>query len=264
MQQLPEGGAARARAQVPASLRGPLLFARYAYAPNRLGYCGPDAADELLGELSTGHGESQLRQLATGFEGAFPYLQLIAGACAIEDPLDWRVVEAYWLGGSLLRNVRPADLDRSVRERFWRRLDAGDRRWLADKPAAGALPSHAFHVLELLPRMGLLRGGRVDRVLDTMDQCRIRWGTVVAANGAQLTVMAPRLELVDGKLALGQPAEETVTAGGQAGSADAPLFSAGDTVAIHWGWACDRLTDRQLTALTRGTASQMAIANLTI
>jgi hypothetical protein len=263
MQQPPDGRPARAEATLPSSLRGPLLFARYAYAPNRLGYCGPDAADLLLGELSTGHGESQLRALAAGFEGAFPYLQLIAGACGIEDPLDWRVVEAYWLGGSLLRNVKPADLDRSMRERFWRRLDAGDRRWLGDKPAAGALPSHAFHVLELLPRMGLLRGGRVDRVLDTMDACRIRWGTVVAAKGTELRVKAPRLELVDGKLALGQPIEETVTAGGQTGGPGA-MYSVGDTVAIHWGWACDRLTERTLRTLTRGTASQLAIANQTI
>ncbi len=33
-------------ARAPAS--GPVLFARYAYGPNRYGYCGPDDADELL------------------------------------------------------------------------------------------------------------------------------------------------------------------------------------------------------------------------
>jgi len=33
---------------------GPIRFARYAYGPNRLGYCGPDAADELLGEAAAG------------------------------------------------------------------------------------------------------------------------------------------------------------------------------------------------------------------
>jgi hypothetical protein len=159
--------------------------------------------------------------------------------------------------------VNAGDLDRSMRDRFWRRLDADDRRWLAEKPAAGALPSHAFHVLELLPRMGLLRGDRVDGVLETMDACRIRWGAVVAIEGSNLVVSAPRLELVDGKLALSEPIEERVTAGGQA-QTPGGAFAPGDTVAIHWNWACDRLTPRSLGALVQSTASQITIANQTI
>ena len=35
---------------VASALSGPLFFARYAYAPNRLGYCGPDAVEELFGQ----------------------------------------------------------------------------------------------------------------------------------------------------------------------------------------------------------------------
>ncbi|CAN5567481.1 hypothetical protein BH23CHL8_BH23CHL8_01340 [soil metagenome] len=73
---------------------GPILFARYAYGPNRLGLCGPDDTDALFGEGSTDGDERELRELARGFEGALPYLQLIARANAIPDPLDRRVVEA--------------------------------------------------------------------------------------------------------------------------------------------------------------------------
>ena len=32
---------------------GPVLFARYAYGPNRLGLCGPDDAESLFGETTT-------------------------------------------------------------------------------------------------------------------------------------------------------------------------------------------------------------------
>jgi hypothetical protein len=53
---------------------GPIRFARYAYGPNRLGYCGPDAADELLGEAAQGGDLRKIRELAVGFEGAYPYL----------------------------------------------------------------------------------------------------------------------------------------------------------------------------------------------
>ena len=42
-----------------------------------------------------------------GFEGAYPYLELIASENGIADPLDARVVEAYWLGNDLLEHVGP-------------------------------------------------------------------------------------------------------------------------------------------------------------
>ena len=37
---------------------------------------------------------------------------------------------------------------------------------------------HAFHVLEIYPRVGLMRGGEADPLLATMDACRIGWGRV--------------------------------------------------------------------------------------
>ena len=73
---------------------GPVLFARYAYGPNRLGLCGPDDAERLFGESSTDGDDREVRHLARGFEGAYPSLELIARANAIADPLDPRVVEA--------------------------------------------------------------------------------------------------------------------------------------------------------------------------
>src|SRR6187431_2111543 len=85
---------------------GPVLFARYAYGPNRFGYCGPDDADELLEAGAAGQ-DRVLRALAQRFEGAYPYLALIARSAGIADPLDRRVVEAYWLGNDLLRAVPP-------------------------------------------------------------------------------------------------------------------------------------------------------------
>ena len=88
-----------ARSAGPTS--GPVLFARYAFGPNRLGYCGPDAVEELFGEGTIGGDDGALRELARSFEGAWPYLELIARANGLADPLDRRVVEAYWLGNPL-------------------------------------------------------------------------------------------------------------------------------------------------------------------
>ncbi len=242
---------------------GPIRFARYAYGPNRLGYCGPDAADELLGEATTGGDLRRIRELASGFEGAWPYLELIARSNGIADPLDGRVVEAYWLGSDLLDAVPVADFGRSNEERFRPRVRASAWRWLATKAPDGAHPVHAFHVLDVFPVVGLLRGGPSDDVLGVIDQCRIRWGIVRDRIGADLLVDAIPLEWADGKLRLGAPRPETIRGWqGDLGFIDEP--APGDHIAIHWDWACERLDDRRLAALRLWTIRELAIANRTM
>jgi hypothetical protein len=241
---------------------GPVLFARYAYGPNRFGYCGPDDADELLEAGAAGQ-DGVLRALARRFEGAYPYLALIAASAGLADPLDRRVVEAYWLGSDLLDAVPAGAFGASIDERFRARVPRSEWRWLASKPLDGARPVHAFHVLDVFPRVGLIRGGRVDGVLEIMDSCRIRWGRVVERIDDQLVVSANRLELVDGRLRYGPPDLERVQAWRDAtGFIDVP--EAGDIVSIHWSWACDRLDRRQLANLIAWTDRQLAIANRTM
>ena len=94
----------------PDSGTGAGQFVRYAYPPNRLGYCGPEDVEALVAYGVSGVSDPGLRQLVTAFEGAFPYLELIAAAAGIRDPLDRRVVEAYWIGNRLLMGVDMARL----------------------------------------------------------------------------------------------------------------------------------------------------------
>jgi hypothetical protein len=242
---------------------GPILFARYAFGPNRLGYCGPDDAAQLFGEATTGGNADAVRRLAEQFEGAYPYLQLIARANGIEDPLDARVVDAYWLGNPLLRAVGPRDLGGSLDVRFRRRLHGDGWRWLATKPEAGALPMHAFHVLDVFPRLGLIRSGQADNVLPTMDSCRVRWGRVLERDGDHLVVNVVPLALVGGKLALAPPRIERIR-GWQDGAGFIGDVAAGDVVSIHWDWACEKLDRRRLAALRGWTAHELEVANLTI
>lgn len=242
---------------------GPIRFARYAYGPNRLGYCGPDAADELLGEAAEGGDLRRIRELATGFEGAYPYLELIARSNGIADPLDDRVVEAYWLGSDLLRKIPATGFGRSVEQRFRPRVRTSAWRWLATKAPDGAHPVHAFHVLSVLPVVGLLRGGATDDVLRTIDSCRIRWGRVRERIGADLLVDAVPLEWSDGKLRLAAARPETIR-GWQDGLGFIDDVGPGDLVAIHWDWACERLDARQAGALRAWTARELAISNATL
>jgi len=240
---------------------GPVLFARYAYPPNRLGLCGPADAPALRQGAVAGD-ERELRHLARGFEGAYPYLSLIAAENDLSDPLDRRVVEAYWLGSPLTARVRRRPMHRDVADRFRERMTATDWRWLEASVAAGSRPIHAFHVLEIFPRAGLIRGGDAP-ILDTMDACRIRWGTLVSADGDQLLVSASRLELAGGRLRIGSPQLEAATGwsdeNGLLGGA-----SPGDPVSLHWSWACDRLSPAQLTRLVHWTTAALAVANRAI
>ena len=84
---------------------GPLRFARFAYPPNVLGYCGPGESAALLEHADAGVAGGDLSNLARQFAGAWPYLELIAASCGRADPLDADVVEAYWLGNELLDRV---------------------------------------------------------------------------------------------------------------------------------------------------------------
>jgi hypothetical protein len=246
----------------PRRVAGPVLFARYAYPPNRLGLCGPADAPALHDGAVAG-ADGELRELARGFEGAFPYLRLIADENGVEDALDPRVVEAYWLGNDLTRRVTPRALHRDVNDRFHERMPAAEWRWLEEAVGAGARPIHAFHVLQVFPRSGLLRGGRPP-ILDTMDACRIRWGTLVAAQGDQLVVNAPRLEMRNGILAIGPAQAETVTGWLDGSGRVLGGVTPGDPISLHWGWACDHLSAAQLQRLVGWTEAALALANQSI
>jgi hypothetical protein len=244
---------------------GPIRFARYAFGPNRLGYCGPDEAGELFAQATVGGELPRLRELAKQFEGAWPYLALIARSAGIADPLDARVVAAYWLGGPLLERVAPRALGENLEERFRPRLNGhGDGwRWLGWKPEAGAVPNHAFHVLDVFPRVGLMRTGEVQNVLQVMDSCRIRWGRILERDGDSLVVSAVPLDYVGGRLVLGPPRMERIR-GWVDGHGFVEDAIAGDVIAIHWDWACERLDARRLAALQASTTRELALANLTI
>lgn len=251
------------------STPGPIRFARYAYGPNRLGYCGPDEERELFDQATRGGEDAVLRSLAARFEGAYPYLELIARSAGIADPLDARVVEAYWLGSSLLERVRPAALGSDLETRFRPRIRADGWRWLAGKPEAGAVPNHAFHVLDVFPVVGLLRGnGQADKVLTIMDSCRIRWGRVVEREDDWLVVNVVPMALVDGRLALAPPRIERVRGWrdglGFLGGAGESAVVPGDVVSIHWDWACERLDARALDNLVGWTRRELEIANTTV
>ncbi|GAC1657510.1 MAG: DUF6390 family protein [Candidatus Dormibacteraceae bacterium] len=243
--------------------RGALLFGRYAFPPNQLGYCGPPDHQALLDHVAAGAPDRGLVELERRFEGAYPYLVLIAQANGIADPFDERVVEAYWVGNNLLNKVEAGGFRDSLHERFGPRMDSRSFHWLTTKLTAGARPHHNFHVFDVYVRAGLMNDERATIALDLMDSCRVSWGTVTAGDGDDLLVERQPLTLAGGKLALGETVSTRVTRqqGGQ-GFVGSP--AAGSTVSIHWNWACDVLDAGALRRLQRATARCLDLANQTI
>jgi hypothetical protein len=240
------------------AVSGAELFARYAYPPNQLGYCGPEDAAALLARGSP-DAERQIAGHARRFEGAWPYLEIIAAAAQIADPLDARVVEAYWIGNDLLDNVDPEALTERLRERFTGQPGAN---WGPGRP------HHSYHVFAVYPWVGLLRRGAGNgRALSILDQCRIRWGRVAAVDGDRLRVRSRPLVLDNGRLTLGLAREETVAWSERGRSLlppepdGGPPVAAGDLVAMHWHWVCDRLNPWQEAELARRTDDQLAATN---
>lgn len=209
--------------------------AHYALYPNMLGLCGPRGKDkERLYEyltLEAKVNDGQARDLLEQFTAATAYMRLIAAVNQIEDWLDPRVVDAYWIGNDLLNLVHAEDL----KELIHGLVPAGKLAESAAKEAIARVhrdhrPHHSFHVFVI---GGL--SGQVERGSIGWELCRIGWGTVVRVKkDGNLTVLAESLLQKGSKILPeleGVERERLVRR-------DRKLFprvSSGDLVAFHWG-----------------------------
>ena len=223
-------------------MNGLQLFIKYALPPNLLGYCGPDA------DLSSGD-----KHLLLQFEGAVPYLQLIASGNKVKDIFDRRVVEAYWLGNDLLENVSDKKLYDNIESRFKKKMKNKDWQWLVSESIPKAKPHHVFHVFDIYRRAGLLKSGTVDNVLETMDKCRIGWGKVIDSGLVEYNPLIFK----DNKLEFGEKTVKKLI------SLDSSI-KVGDEVSFHWNHICDKITSIQKQNLIFWTKYHLDLTNHTI
>jgi Family of unknown function (DUF6390) len=237
---------------------GAVLFAHYAYAPNELGYCGP-AETQALFELGvTGRTDADVAGIARRFSGAWPYAAVLAELAGIDDPLDERVMRAYWTGSELLDEVDGADFGRKLLERIG--AQAGSYwQHLSDELLPEARPTHDFHVFGVYPWTRLLLQ-LPEPALHVLDNCRIRWGRVVGLDGEHIVVRSRRLSWNGCALGLAAAATERVRLLVD-GRGFVPDAAVGDLLSLHWDSVCERLDAGRLDHLRRGTAAQLRITN---
>ena len=233
---------------------GVALCARFSIATNRLQFCGPsDAEPDLYRAITTGEGHAEARQHLSRFEALMPYLEAIGRKHGL-DPFDRQVVEAYWVGNSLLDA-----------------LDAGDFRSLLDALVRRGLPrSFAQHLGEHLPSRPLFHHafhvsfvgvgnvtGHVETTLANMEACRPAWGTVRARNGSRLTVERSSWAVRDGRLVVGPSKTVEVSFDPRV----LPEVRVGAEVALHWDWPALQLEATQRTALEEYSRRSIESAN---
>jgi len=241
---------------------GILRCSRYAFGPNRLHYCGPDANREIFSYIEAGAQDPGLENLLKAFCTMYPYLKFIAQANKIKEPFDNRVVEAYWIGNEFLENIDRNKFYRHLVEEHGlkKKLDIKNFERLTAKLRQGAVPTHSFHVLDVWRRTGHIER---EHTLESMDSCRISWGTVRKLDGPFIFVEIELLVYKNGKLALGEPVIKKLSRYFNA-NPDIEGLKIGDIVSVHWDVPCEAITQNQAEILRKYTLRHIQLANQTI
>lgn len=229
---------------------GHAVFARYAFPPNELGYCGPS------GIAAVPDGDAvDLASYARKFDGAWPYLDTLAETTGRSDPLDEQIVRSYWLGGPLLAEVDGRVLHTALSDAFRGQVTG----LLRDVAPEDSLAHHSFHVFVVYPWVRFL-----DRdpstPLKILQDCRIRWGIVDAVDDDHAVVVSRPLMFHSGALGLAEAVPERVRWRRDGASlASAPM--PGQTVSAHWGWICGTLTAAEAADLEVATRATLTLVN---
>jgi len=241
---------------------GVLFHAKHAYMPNFLGYCGPDDRGRILEDLQDHRKDEALVSTLRQFEAAFPFLRLIARSTG-RDVFDYSVPEAYWIGNGLLERVPKEDFY-NFSHRELRGKDPREVRKAFKGAGRTAIPHHTFYVMSTYATSSVADGPSLSntgakKVTSLMDDCRISWGKVRRVDGKALLVEYSPVELVDGSIGFGKPRTKRVAYD----SAVRPFgeVKKGDEVSMHWNFACEVLTERQVRNLSRFTSQDIDATN---
>lgn len=243
------------------SLEGVARCSRYAFGPNKLRMCGPDANAELGAYLATHTSDQGLTRLLEQFKTMYPYLQAIAQANRIADPFDNRVVEAYWIGNELLETISQPAFYRHLAEalELKRKIPLKSFDELAGKLPLGARMHHSFHVLNVYRRTGNLE---ILHTLESMDACRISWGRITEVAGPTIQLHRRPLELTGHQLALGEEQNFSVSRRLEDDLGDE--LAPGNWLTLHWGVPCEVISERSVAFLEHYTRLHLKLANRTL
>ncbi len=259
----PEGSELAPRPErTPMKDSGILLHAKHAYMPNALGYCGPDDRGRILQHIEQSKGGDDLASTLKDFEAAYPFLRLIARSTG-RGIFDYAVPEAYWIGNSLLEKVPTPEFYRFSHHELVGK-DPVEVKKVFGVLGRSARPHHSFYVMSTYATSSVADGPNLSadgkkKVQGLIDSCRISWGRVTEVAGKRLTVEYRPVEVDDGTLRLSAPAVKKVDFNPEVRSFS--KVAPGDWVSMHWNYACEVITPRQLRNISRYTELDIGATN---
>jgi len=239
---------------------GVFTCSRYSYPPNSLSLCGPAKQSDLKWYATTGETDTGTKEILSQFSTLYPYLSLISYENNIKNPLSLRVVEAYWLGNTLLANVTPGPYARFLTDTLELKKKNAKKsvNMLLHKLDYDALPHHSFHVLNVYKRTGHLD---VLHTIETMDACLVNWGKIIALSAGEVIVETKKLTRINDTLTFGKTIIRKLFPQGRNDIITSSL-KIGDIVSYHWGYVCQKLSVQQFNNLNYYTSLSLKMANL--
>jgi len=220
------------------------LAARFALPPNSLGFCGKDTAPERFKQCFI-HGEyTGVEEEIEKFIVLHPYIKTL-GEITGRSKFSYKVIEAYWLGNDLLKQIRPKHYLTLLRNFSEQDVPGWLIEELRNNPPARFIPHHLFQVLFV----GVGRASHaVPFNLESINNCMIRWGKVVEKNEQAL-----KLELHSLKRGINKYVLTKLTASFSYNSEFLPGLKTGDVVAVHWQQPVKILTNKEVKNLAYWT-----------
>lgn len=235
------------------TMSGLELAARYSLRPHELGFCGPKEATKqkllrgfLRGKISAG----KIRATLKKFIGAYHYYRLIARSNKIKDPLDEKIIRAYWVGNTLLEKVKIDDLRVLIAKDFTQPglLSKEIAKKIAASIPGDAKPHHSFHVFFI----GSVTGTVNFKNTKLKDLCRIGWGRIKKIKKDKVLVEYQPLT-GEKTIKLSRPIKKEIIWDKET----TPKIKMGDWVSFHWGWLVEVLTKSQVANLKKYTVNTL-------
>lgn len=231
-----------------------LTCAKYAYRPNRLGYCGPDENKTLYQYIKAKENDGGLEENLKKFETLFPYLRHIAHTGKEKNIFNEKIIKAYWIGNSLLKNSGNAQLFYHLTDDLGlkKKLSQKEIDLIGEKIPKGANAHHSFHVFNIWKRTGHIEN---PHTLYTMDECRISWGKVLKIENDIIEVKYKPLIFEKGNLAFGEIVSKKIYY-----ELQSEPVKAGDWISFHWSSFCEVLREADVIELKKWTTINLKLA----
>lgn len=223
---------------------------KYALLPNKLGYCGAsDFSKSYLTFIENPKPSEAPKIEATlrSFRAMYSYLKLIASHNDAE-PFSNDVVEAYWLGNSLLDNVPVEAVKKMIKNAFIE-IPKEQREKKADFLKNHALVQHSFHVLYVN-----FLNPKVKPVCKNMDMCIVKYGKVIDSSAKKVKTKSISLKYALGEIKV----IEKVLMLENPFNYD---LKKGTLVSAHWGNIIEPIDEERSKWIKKALLKNVALAN---